>query len=205
MKGLQNLTLAVLCAAGMAQAQATTYTLNLTGSVSDGLPYSFINGSTQYDGWNLQLSGLPLSLTLAQGDVVNATITLDQPYTIPASTPAGISTTFGLYLSSSSNPAIDTGTSGSTAFFNGGVAGPSGAAGTGSSEPVNSAVFFAPQGSITFDSVTSNFTITSLATPLNIDGASISYQTQSAVPIPGTAWLFGSGLIGLLYQRRRAA
>jgi hypothetical protein len=115
----------VLAALGLGQAQATTFDVNLTGNVGDGNFSSFDSGGTHYDQWILLLSGLDSSSSISaqSGDTINATITLDQSVTIPASVDI---TAFALILSGASFPSIDTGTSGTTSFFNQGVASASG-------------------------------------------------------------------------------
>jgi hypothetical protein len=193
------LTLAI----GQAQA-ATTFDLSLTGIVSGGVYSSGDYGSTHYEDWYLQLSGL-LPITVSQGDTINATITLDKSFTIPASVQL---TFFDFTLSGTSFPSINTGTSGTTSFFNNGAPGLSGSFGTTTSGfLINGAVFGPPNNtSITFDSLTSNFTIDTLGQSVILDGAYIDYILESpatSVPIPAAIWLLGSGLLGLAGFRRK--
>lgn len=117
------LAVATLAAAGaLVPAQGATLDFQLTGLLGDAQLASFVAGNTLYEIWTLPLSGLDAlnPSTVAQGDVVNASITLDQSATIAAS---GDHTFIQLMLGGSAFPAIDTGTTGTTAFFNAGVAG----------------------------------------------------------------------------------
>ena len=211
MKNLMKPVMAVaafaLCAG---HAQAATFTLNLTGVVADGVFFHFNSGGTHYDQWLLPLMGLDSSnqITVSQGDTINATVTLDQLFTVPASQQL---TSFSFLTTGSSFPAINTGVSGATTFFNGitPIKGGSGST-TTSSQLANDVGFFPSNNTaFTFDSVTSNFTIDTLGQPATLDRASISYTLFSrAVPEPAS-WamlLIGfSGLGAAMRSRRKLA
>ncbi len=200
---LKNLSAAVL-ALGMGfaqgQAQATTFTLDLTGTVANGSFSSQDFGGFHFDQWVLGLDGL-VPFTAVQGDTVNATITLDTPFTIPASV---VRTFVGFFLGGPSFPAGDVSTSATTSFFLGVDPGPTGSSGCSTSTQIAACVDFFPpdNGDITFDSVTFNFTIDTLGGPADLDFATMSYSRVSELPEPGTMLLTGMGLLGLAARRR---
>ena len=187
-------------------ARANTFNVNLSGTVSNAFSNSWTTGSDHIDYWRLPLSGLQVApITVSQFDVINATIQLDQSFTMPASVTR---TSFVVYLTGPSFPAGNTGTGGTTTFFNSGSAVASGSASTGTSGWLaNSVDFYPPENvAITFDSLASDFTIVVLSGQATLEFAQMSYFLYSPaapVPVPPTLLLFGPGLVGLAAIRRR--
>jgi len=181
-------------------ARATTYDLTLSGIVADagsGSGPGYVNGY-------LSLSSVSLPITVSQGDIIDATVTLDTPYTIPAS---GTSTSFVFYLEGSSFPTESTESQGTISFSDGGTPGlNSGPQTSFTGNQLALAFVFPTTASITFDSFTADLTVTGLGEPATLDGASFAYYAFSPsapVPEPDVVWFLGSGLIGLIGLRRR--
>jgi hypothetical protein len=202
-KTLMKVAMAVaILASGIGQAQANVFDISLTGTVSNGSYFSFDGGNplTHYDQWYLSLDGLDSSnaITVAYGDSINATVTLDTPFTIPASVSL---TFFELDLGGSLFPSIDTSTYGTTSLFNGATLSATGGSGCGTNGRLASCVVFFPPDNtaITFDSFTAQFTIDGLGQRVTLDNASMSYSLQgpASVPEPSTLLLLGSSLVGL--------
>ncbi len=206
---MKRMIAVAVLALGIGQAQAANFSFDLTGIADDG---SFSNqtiGSTRYDQWYLGLSGLDSTnaVLVSLGDTIDATITLDKSFTIPASVDLTFFI-FGLRGFSGIPAATDAST---ISFFNGGVPGPSGPIGGGncsSSGQLPSCILFSPPDNtpITFDKLTATFTISVLAEPSNLDNAFISYSLFSpAIPEPETyaMLLAGLGLLGAIARRRK--
>ena len=186
-----------------AQAQATTFTLNLSGSVAGFSYFSFNVGHTHYDQANLALPGYT-PIVVSQGDTINTTVTLDAPFTIPASQQY---TSFDLSLTDPNFPATNTSVTGTTTFFDAGnqVASIGPQTTLTSSQLDLGALSFPPNnGALTFDKVTSDFTINTLANPTTLSTASISYTLVSVPePMSWTLMLVGLGALGGVMRRRK--
>ena len=184
-------------------AHATVFDLALSGIVADagsGSGPGYVNGY-------LSLSSVSLPITVSQGDIIDATVTLDTPYTIPAS---GTSTSFVFYLEGSSFPTENTGAHGTISFFSGGTSGTnllnSGPLDNTTSNQLALAFAFPTTASITFDSFTADLSVTTLGQTATLDSAQFTYflfSPSAPVPIPGALLLFGPGLAGLAVIRRR--
>lgn len=205
---------AAVCALWGAAAQAATYDIFLTGSPATGGYSSQDIGANHYDQFNMSLSGVDGNnpLTLAEGDIVNATVTFDALFTVPASVTF---TSFGLYFGNSAGfPAGDVGVDGSFTFYNGASVVASNSSGTGTSgQVIHSAIFFPPfNGAFTFDSFTATFEVLDLPDTVTLDYSGFTYTRadigggSGGVPEPG-AWVLmiaGFGGAGAMLRRRRA-
>ena len=187
-------------------AVAVTHILNLNGVVSSGSTATVVSGPTQFDFFIISLSGLT-PLTLAVGDEVQATVTLDTPLTMPS---APLGNFVRLFLQDGSFSGTSTSTSGTLELFNGGSSVGSGGSGASTSSSVVSSFFNFGGSSLTYDSVQTTFTIDSLSAPtLDVNLATLDYVLLSpaptaAVPEPATwgTMLFGFALIGSTLRRR---
>ena len=190
------------------QVQAATFDVGFAGLVDDGVFASWTDGTTHYDQWTLGLT-TDSPFTVSPGDSVNATITLDRSVTIPASVSL-TSFLFGLQAAPKSFPGGDTGTSGTTTFLLGGAEVLSAGGGTGSSGWIPNGITLSPpdNGAITFDSVVSNFTITTLSAPATITGALAYYTLFSPAPVPEAEtyamMIAGLGMLGAVARRRKS-
>lgn len=191
-------------------AHAVVYELNLTGDVNNADISSSINSGTLYQNWNLNLEGLT-SFTVYEGDSIHATIQFTNGI---VSMPASDLSTWlyiGLY-GAGNNAAFDTKTQATTKFYNGNIetASQIDREITSTDWLPTGAVLFPPDNiSFTFDSVTIDCLVTKLGNggndSLNIEGATFYTQLQntSAVPVPSSILLLGSGAIGLAAMSRR--
>jgi hypothetical protein len=206
-----SLALAAACTLWAGSAQATVHNINLSGVVADGFYHPpFTIGATTFSQWSIGLSGLDgmNTLEVAQGDIVNVTVTLDQLFTVPAS---GILTSFGLGLGGQVFPVGDTATANNVFdFFNGMALVKSGNSGsvTSSGQIPAVVIFFPPDNTaFSFDSLFASFEISDLSAPATLDYSVMSYTlfNPAAVPEP-TTWammIIGFGGVGALMRRRR--
>jgi len=208
---VRNLLIAAVGTATLlaGQASATTFDLTLSGQTANFQNIQQDCCGYHYNQFLLFLSGLDSSnaITVSQGDIISATVTLDSPFTTPAST--GF-TDYNLFLFGSAFPPQNTGTgNGTFTLFNGGFQVASfGIGATTSDQIAGAGDLFPPNtGALTFDSFTSVFEITDLATPATLDGAGLlvsAADPTSAAPEPAT-WAMmvgGFGAIGFALRRR---
>ncbi len=186
------------------QAQAATYVLNLTGVVSSGTTATVNGFGYKFDFFSIALQGFA-PLSLAVGDDVQANIVLDQSLTVPTASAGNF---VRLFLINTTYPGTSTGTSGTTELFNANVSIVNSASGGGTSSAVVNSYFNPSGSSFTFDTVQSNFLVTSLSAPtLDVDYASLDYVLRtplSAVPEPAN-WVMmlgGFALVGSAMRRR---
>lgn len=206
-KVLTGVAASVAFALIVGSAQAANFDLTLTSTVASVTYDSFTSGGTHYDQGVFTLSGLDDtdSITVSNGDTIDATITLDQPFTVPGSQQL---TSYVLGLTGPGFPSGSTGTSGTTNFYLAGNFVNGGSAGTSTAEQIASSVAFDPpnNGALTFDTVTSDFTITQLSGPATLDNA-IFYYTLFSSAVPETStWammLVGFGGLGAVMRSRR--
>jgi hypothetical protein len=209
---LRNLVIAAVGATTLlaGQASAVTYDLVLSGHTADFQNFQQDCCGNHFNQFLLQLSGLDSTnaITLSQGDIINATGTLDAAFTVPASTAF---TNYDLNLFGSALPAQNTGTGNGTftLFYGGSMVATFGIGASTFSQIAGAGNLFPPNsGSLTFDSFTSVFEITDLATPATYDGTQLLISAAdpiSAVPEPAT-WAMmvgGFGLVGAALRGRR--
>ncbi|MEY2883056.1 MAG: hypothetical protein RL490_780, partial [Pseudomonadota bacterium] len=192
-----------------APAAAATYNVDLTGVVADFQNVQFDSLGSHYDRNTLQLAGLDATnaITVAQGDTIKATVTLDQLYTMPAS---ALYTNFLHYFTGSAFPSQSTEVNGSFNLFNAGTLVATFAYSSSTADQLSSYALISPpdNGAFSFDSFTNDVTITTLATPATIDGSAFTYDLVSTavggVPEPST-WamlVLGFGVIGGTLRKR---
>ena len=200
----EQLSLATLAIGlGLAPAQASTYTLNLSGYTSTATSSSFTSGSYRYDQWYLGLVGLP-QFHLFQGDVINATVTLDHECTIPASVP-GTYLSIGLTLRDPYQLTTPSSTLTTLWLFDQGVPvlSPPGPAAAGSSGDVYCGTTLTPpnNAAITFNRMTLNSRLYALGdyygAVVNPSVAYLSWQMMVPIPEPSSFGLLGTALSAL--------
>jgi len=191
-----------------AQAQAATFIVSLTGNVGDFTSASYDFFGLHFDSYFMPLYGLDSSnaITVAQGDVIQSTVTLDTSYAIPASQ---IRTDFLQFFSGSGFTGAATGVSGTFNFYDAGnLVSTLGYSSSTSSQLASFGIWFPPDNTgLTFDKFTNDFTIDVLDTPATLDGGSLQYSlVSSAVPEPASWALMitGFGLVGGAMRRRPA-
>jgi len=178
------------------QAGAAVITVDLTGNVADFQPYAVDCCGAHYDQFVLPLSGVS-PFTLAQDDTIQATVTLDQLYTIPAS---GSHTDFLLLFGG--DVTGNTGADGEFNLYNGATLVATYDYSSTTSGQISSyaAIFPPDNGPITFDSFTASVHVNALDAPSEIDDATFYYALVQDTPLPEPAtWammIAGFGLAG---------
>lgn len=208
---LQSTTIAAFFAAALlvmpvaaGNAQAATHELTLTGRVASATTYTSEFGGIRSDSWVLNLDGLSMvnSFTIGAGDSVRATITLDQPVSVPNSDPYSF---FGFSLSGTTFPAtVLAAISGTNVLSLQGVEVRSGGLGSSAyGRLYNGMALQAPfNQAYVFDAVLSEFTVSSIGEVVTLDSASIAYTVQSLVPEPATWFLLVTGFVVLVMRTR---
>jgi hypothetical protein len=197
----------ILALGGGSIAKAATYDLTLNGDVSNVSESTFpFNGQT-YQQYVLGLTGLDSSdpVTVSQGDMIDVTVNLSAPYTIPASQ---AHTDFLLNLTGSSFPSENTGVSGTFDLYDQGILVAEFGYGSTTSNSLSNYAALLPPNNIAyqFTSFTDDFTITDLMTSATLDGSDFTYALVSnGVPEPAS-WammLLGVAAIGGMSRARR--
>ncbi len=199
---------AVVAPISATPAAAVTVTLNLTGIVADTTTNNFTFGGYQFQSGTLLLTGFT-PFTLDAGDVIDATVTLDGAFVVPASIATPSYAQFlGFNLEGPTSPVFAS-TTGSLLLSGlvGDLPNPT-PAGCGNCTSFLGGRAFGD--AFSFTGLTGGGSIDTLDAPRLIDSISISYQVNPgvapAVPEPAT-WallLGGFGLTGVAARRRRA-
>lgn len=201
--------MALVTTIGSLPAQAAVYTFNLNGNLASARTSSFISHGTytnRHDQWYLNVYGMPATVVY-EGDVIDATVTLDGNLTLTAPLDA-MSLHFSLVLKSSAYyPSRNVGTTTTVDFLNQGVLvfsspGPT-TSGTVSAIPCNMLLYPPSGASFTFDQVHFYTTVYHLDSPLEVNTAYVSYDIAVPVPEPTCLALLGVGLGSLAAAGRR--
>lgn len=195
-----------------APSSATTIVLNLTANPANTTTNTFTIGNSTYNTANLNFDPFD-PFTVAEGDVIQATITFTSGFTVPASNEQLFGVNF-LGVTTDSPPGYSNNegpnNEGTAVFgYSGGPTGLATDTQSGScSNCLTSIMGQIPGNSFTFDSISLVETITSLNAPFTIGSGSFSYQLRevSAVPEPATWTMMigGFGIVGGALRRRRA-
>ena len=200
---LSAVALAASAVAG--SAQATNYIENLTGAIADFSPISGTEpGYYSYTGATLSLSGFTEIPVATIGDTIDVTVTLDHPYTIPAS-----ASYTGLLLYLSGGPGGGGQDLFNWTFYNGLTpVATLNSSSTTSGDVTTFGLLYPPDDhAFTFTSFTDNITIGAPYNlgPADLTSASFEYNNDTAIPEPA-AWalmLVGFAGLGAALRRRR--
>jgi hypothetical protein len=193
-----------LMAAALPASAVTT--LNFTGQVATANTFQIVAGSTAFDFWAINLDSFT-PFTVAQGDEVEATVSLDATYTLPTSVGFRI---FRLFFFGQDFAGVgDTETSGGLELFNGATSvltiDPQGC---GTSGAVAACDSLDGSGLYTFDKAVFTFTVTALAMPLEVTSASFDAVVSNPLPVPeAQTWAMltaGLALLGAAVRRQKA-
>lgn len=182
---------------------ADTVSLNLTGDPNNLGPFSFDTATEHFDGFNIPLD--PFSpVILNQGDIIEATVTLSQSLSVPASM---LRTGFTLSLGGINFPFISTNGHGTFNFFNANnpVLSSSGdLTSFADGEILPSRDLYSPDNvAFNFDQIKISYTITDLPQASEVDSASLTYYLVSPVPLPGAFWMLSSAMLAFTWFRRK--
>jgi hypothetical protein len=199
-------------------AIASTTSYDLTGDTNN-LSVSYGNNFYSYYVDTLQLTNAATGsstlsgFTLNVGDIINGTITLNNPLTMPAGTFEGIE----IELLAIPNDYINM--DGSVSFYDNGVqvypAGFSVDYSSGAALGIGMSTGSLTTPGFSFDKISFSATVTGIQDYNNQNLTSVNLQNYSptltttaptAVPVPAAVWLFGSSFAGLgFFGRRRKA
>jgi len=205
---IRCLSLVVFAGAiGSNLTQAAVLTLNLNAYTDSARTSSFTTSGTyaeRHDQWYLDALGLPSTL-VRQGDVINATVTLDRSITLTVP-PDASRLHFGLNLNSYSHYSdLIVGTTTTVNFLNQGTTvflspAPT-TSGTVSMIPCSLLLFPEDGVSFTYDQVRFSTTVYSMTFPLTVNTAYLTYDIVTPVPEPGCLGLLC--LSGLIVRGRK--
>ena len=188
-------------------AYATSFTVDLAGDTTAFSNSQVDFGGLHFNSFFLTLSGLDASnaITVALGDTIHTTLQFNNLLTMPAS---AVRTDMLLYFFGSAFPSQNTGVDGTFQLFDGTtlVNTFSYSSSTSGQLAAFAAIFPPNNTAMTFDSLVSDFTINTLATPATLDGSAFQYSLVSnAVPEPAT-WamlISGFGAAGAMMRLRQ--